>query len=133
MEREHLDALTAAELLRRQEALQAEAHQLIAYLDLFRVLFHAGKPEQIGSSVSGLMVWRDIDFNVLCLGNALNWETIPKRGLAALFRFGVPEQGNFCCAEAQQLAPVWEWSPSSPAENEGQVIPRAISQIWIPR
>ena len=58
MEREHLDAPTAVELLRRQEALQAEAQQLIVQLDLFTMLSPAGKPEQIGSSVSGLMVWR---------------------------------------------------------------------------
>lgn len=66
MQREHLDASAAVELLRRQEALQTEAHQLIGHLDLFTMLSHAGKPEQIGSSVSGLMVWRDLDFNVLC-------------------------------------------------------------------
>lgn len=66
METTSLDATSAATLLRRQEALQAEAQQLIVHLDLFTLLSHAGKPEQIGSSVSGLMVWRDLDFNVLC-------------------------------------------------------------------
>jgi len=71
MEREHLDAPAVVELLRRQEALQAEAHQLIVHLDLFTMLSHAGKPEHIGSSVSGLMVWRDIDFNVLCSHRSL--------------------------------------------------------------
>jgi hypothetical protein len=71
MEREHLDATTAVELLRRQEALQAEAQQLIVHLDLLTMLSPAGKPEQIGSSVSGLMVWRDIDFNVLCSHRSL--------------------------------------------------------------
>jgi hypothetical protein len=71
MEKEHLETRTAVELLRRQEALQAEAQQLIVHLDLFTVLSHAGKPEQIGSSVSGLMVWRDIDFNVLCSHRSL--------------------------------------------------------------
>src|SRR5438046_10304774 len=71
MERNQLDARAAVELLGRQEALQAEAQQLIVHLDLFTVLSHAGKPEQIGSSVSGLMVWRDIDFNVLCSHRSL--------------------------------------------------------------
>jgi hypothetical protein len=71
MEREHLEARAAVELLGRQEALQAEAQQLIVHLDLFTILSHAGKPEQIGSSVSGLMVWRDIDFNVLCSHRSL--------------------------------------------------------------
>jgi hypothetical protein len=72
MEKEHLDARAAIELLRRQEALQAEAQQLIVHLDLFTVLSHAEKPEQIGSTVSGLMVWRDIDFNVLCSHRSLS-------------------------------------------------------------
>ena len=71
MESEHLDQGMAVELLRRQVALQAEAHQLIVHLDLFTMLSQAGKPEQIGSSVSGLMVWRDIDFNVLCSHRSL--------------------------------------------------------------
>ncbi|HLJ32899.1 MAG TPA: hypothetical protein VKU38_04570, partial [Ktedonobacteraceae bacterium] len=62
----------AVELLRRQEALQVEAQRLIGHLDLFRVLAHTGKPEQIGSSVSGLMVWRDLDFNVLCSHRSLH-------------------------------------------------------------
>lgn len=66
MDDEQLDAAAAITLLRRQEALQDEAHQLIGHLDLLAMLSHAGTPELIGSSVSGLMVWRDIDFNVLC-------------------------------------------------------------------
>lgn len=66
MEEVQLDAPMAVALLRRQETLQAEAYQLIGHLDLVRMLSHAGTPEQIGSSVSGLMVWRDIDFNVVC-------------------------------------------------------------------
>lgn len=63
---EKLDAEYAAELLRRQEALQAEALQVVEDLDLMDLLRHAGRVEQIGSSVSGLMVWRDIDLSVLC-------------------------------------------------------------------
>lgn len=61
-----LDATYAAELLRRQEALQSEAQQVITELALIPLLSRAGKPEQIGSSMSGLMVWRDLDFNILC-------------------------------------------------------------------
>ena len=71
MQHEHVDARAAVELLRRQEVLQTKAQQLIVHLDLFAVLAHAGKPEQIGSSVSGLMVWRDLDFNVLCAHRSL--------------------------------------------------------------
>jgi hypothetical protein len=71
LEEERLDAPTAVALLRRQEALQAEAYQLIDHLDLLTMLSDAGTPEQIGSSVSGLMVWRDIDFNVVCSQRSL--------------------------------------------------------------
>jgi hypothetical protein len=54
----------AEELLRRQERLQAEAHAVIADLDLVRVLSALGPLRQIGSAQLGLMVWRDIDFSV---------------------------------------------------------------------
>ncbi len=66
MAHEGLDDAYARELLRRQGLLQAEAHQVIAELDLLTLLSRAGQVEQVGSSVSGLMVWRDLDFNVLC-------------------------------------------------------------------
>jgi hypothetical protein len=59
-----LDDDYAAELLQRQAALQAEAGQVIAALDVPAHLSRAGRVEQIGSSVSGLMVWRDLDFAV---------------------------------------------------------------------
>ena len=55
----------ARDLLRRQDALQAEARLVVAELGLDALLSQAGRVEQVGSSVSGLMVWRDLDFNVL--------------------------------------------------------------------
>ena len=61
-----LETAQVEHLLRRQELLQAEAHQVLAELNLPAVLARAGQPVQVGSSVLGLMVWRDIDFNVLC-------------------------------------------------------------------
>ena len=61
-----LDDAYALELLRRQDALQAEARRVVAALDLVPLLARAGRVEQVGSSVSGLMVWRDLDFSVLC-------------------------------------------------------------------
>jgi hypothetical protein len=61
-----LDDAYALELLRRQDALQAEARRVVADLDLVPLLSRAGRVEQVGSSVSGLMVWRDLDFSVLC-------------------------------------------------------------------
>lgn len=66
MDADHLDHQRAAELLHRQDALQAEARLLVDELDLMAVLSRAGQPQLIGSAVSGLMVWRDIDLNVLC-------------------------------------------------------------------
>jgi len=72
MEAEQLESATAIALLRRQETLQAEAYNLIHELNLLALLSHAGQPEHIGSSVSGLMVWRDIDFNVWCPDRSLH-------------------------------------------------------------
>src|SRR5215213_274498 len=60
------DDAYARELLRRQDALQAEARGVVAELGLVPLLSRAGRVEQVGSSVSGLMVWRDLDFGVLC-------------------------------------------------------------------
>jgi hypothetical protein len=60
-----IDPTYAAELLARQDALQVEAVVVVAELDLPALLVRAGRVEQIGSSVSGLMVWRDLDFNIV--------------------------------------------------------------------
>ena len=62
------DPTYAATLLARQDALQAEATQVIAALNLHAILAPIGLVEQVGSSVSGLMVWRDIDFNIVAPG-----------------------------------------------------------------
>src|SRR5919112_1421720 len=61
-----LDPISAAELLRRADLLQAEAAEVIAELDLVALLGRVGHVEHLGSSVSGLMVWRDIDLAVRC-------------------------------------------------------------------
>jgi len=66
MQQDDLDATYAVELLRRQDTLQAEAQHVIAELNLPALLSQVGTPEQIGSSMAGLMVWRDLDFNILC-------------------------------------------------------------------
>jgi hypothetical protein len=62
----NLDPAFAASLLRRAESLQSEAGDVMRTLDLMAMLAVLGQPEQIGSSVSGLMVWRDIDVTVRC-------------------------------------------------------------------
>lgn len=63
---ETLSPERASELLARQEALQAEAARVLADMDLFAVLARAGEVSQVGSSATGLMVWRDVDIEVLC-------------------------------------------------------------------
>jgi hypothetical protein len=62
----NLDPVYAASLLRRAKALQTEADEVMRTLDVMAILAVLGQPEQIGSSVSGLMVWRDIDVTVRC-------------------------------------------------------------------
>jgi hypothetical protein len=56
----------AMELLVRQRALQAEAEEVRARLDLDRVLGAVGDPVLVGSAALGLMAWRDIDTTVVC-------------------------------------------------------------------
>jgi hypothetical protein len=53
-------------LFARQAALQAEAADVIADLDLFALLRTVGHPTHTGSSALGLMVRRDIDATTVC-------------------------------------------------------------------
>ncbi len=62
----------AAELLHRQEALQAEVHTVLAELHLMEVLTSIGQVRRVGSSVLGVMVWRDIDLNVSAAGVSID-------------------------------------------------------------
>jgi hypothetical protein len=50
-----------AELLARQDRLQREACELADDLRLDQVLARAGRVMRVGSVVTGLMVWRDLD------------------------------------------------------------------------
>ena len=65
MDTRSLDATYTAELLQRQHLLQVEAQQVLADLDLLACLGRLGHAEHIGSSVSGPMVWRDLDVGAL--------------------------------------------------------------------
>ena len=78
MASERPGAVYAARLLERQDALQAEADRLVDQLDLAAMLGRAGRFERLGSSVSGLMVWRDIDLGASCepLSPEQAWETM---------------------------------------------------------
>ena len=54
----------AEQLLQRQAILQNEAQTIVKELDLVRLLSNAGTVRVHGSSVLGLMTWRDIDVGV---------------------------------------------------------------------
>jgi hypothetical protein len=62
----NLEPAYAASLFRRAKALQTEADEVMRTLAVMPMLGVLGHPEHIGSSVSGLMVWRDIDVTVRC-------------------------------------------------------------------
>ena len=53
------------ELFARQAALQAEATQVLAELDLDRLFADVGPVLVVGSYLSGLMCWRDLDVCLL--------------------------------------------------------------------
>lgn len=99
MNPEVLDPKYAADLLDRQEALQSEAAAVLEDLNLLAVLSRIGTPQQIGSCASGLMVWRDIDCNVVSPSLSINdaFETV--RLLAAHPRISkvryMNERGRF--------------------------------------
>lgn len=65
-------------LLARQADLQREAEAFVRELGLIEPLGRAGRVVQLGSTVTGLMVWRDVDFGVDAPGltAAAAWETM---------------------------------------------------------
>ncbi len=60
-----LGSASDQELLARQAALQAEAAQVLAVLDLDALFGDVGPVLVVGSYVSGLMCWRDLDVCLL--------------------------------------------------------------------
>lgn len=80
MEIRELDYDYVAELYQRQQDLQVEAQEIIHELDIVSRLGVVGEVYQIGSLVSGLMVWRDIDFDIVC----------KERTVAAIFAAMIP-------------------------------------------
>ncbi len=61
---ETLTAEQIHDLLNRQKMLQDEAQLVLAELEVAQHLSSVGSLRQLGSSVLGLMVWRDIDLAV---------------------------------------------------------------------
>lgn len=55
-----------SELLRQQDALQAEARAVELDLQLEQRLSPIGQLFRVGSAALGLMVWRDLDLTVVC-------------------------------------------------------------------
>jgi hypothetical protein len=53
-----------AELLARQRSLQEEARRFTSELGVAESLGRLGRVIPVGSAVTGLMVWRDVDFTV---------------------------------------------------------------------
>jgi hypothetical protein len=70
--------LSDAELLAREEALQAEAQAFLLANQVERRLARAGRVLLVGSYVTGLMVWRDLDVCVDAadLDRATAWELV---------------------------------------------------------
>jgi hypothetical protein len=70
--------LTDAELLARQDRLQAEACDFLELHRVERLLAPAGRVVLVGSYVTGLMVWPDLDVCVdaLGLGRERAWQLV---------------------------------------------------------
>ena len=77
-------------LLHRQAELQREARDVVDRLRLVELLGRAGRVVQLGSAVTGLMVWRDLDFGVDGSGltSEVAWETVrPLLGRCLALRY----------------------------------------------
>ncbi len=64
LEQETLQPARITQLLQRQQELQDESQRVVKELNLLELLSKAGVVRQVGSSILGLMVWRDIDLAV---------------------------------------------------------------------
>ena len=70
-----------SELLRNQEKLQREAKEVIEKLNLVKILSQYGKVNVVGSLKYDLMVWRDIDIDLVLKNEILEiyyWEIVKK-------------------------------------------------------
>ena len=101
MDSDRPEATYVARLLEQQDILQAEANRLVEQLDLPTMLGGAGRFERLGSSVSGLMVWRDLDLGASCGWLSPEWAWETRAPLAAHPRTTRVEYRN----ETGRLAP----------------------------
>lgn len=77
-------------LLARQAELQREAAAFVGDLGLLELLGRAGRVVPLGSAVTGLMVWRDLDFGVDAPGltSSAAWATLhPLLGRCSSLRY----------------------------------------------
>jgi hypothetical protein len=78
------------DLLARQAELQREAAAFVDGIGLLELLSRAGRVVPLGSAVTGLMVWRDLDFGVDAPGLTSDgaWETLrPLLGRTSSLRY----------------------------------------------
>lgn len=108
MEYRELDYEYVAELYQRQQDLQVEAQEIIHELDIISRISEVGEVYQIGSLVSGLMVWRDIDFTIVCRG----------REAADVFRAMVPIMSDERIIKLDYVNETGLRSPSGLPEDE---------------
>ncbi|HVB20422.1 MAG TPA: hypothetical protein VNG51_00565 [Ktedonobacteraceae bacterium] len=78
VDEEALQPERVTQLVQRQQELQDESQRVLEELNLLTLLSQAGVVRQVGSSVLGLMVWRDIDLAVSSPGlhSTRVWETM---------------------------------------------------------
>lgn len=146
----------ADELQRRQDALQAEAADILADLDLFSVLSCAGEVTLVGSSATGLMVRRDIDvcdvwtpdvaFKAVrpLASHARVWG-LRYRNETGAFNPGFPADGHYwgvsyrADSGEEWNLDIWFWSRNAPPEDAGyaeelrrRLTPEArVAILWI--
>lgn len=70
--------MTTEELLKQQDELQKEGKQLLEKIGLLEFISRFAKPEIVGSMASGLMVWPDIDLELVVdrFNDEDYWETV---------------------------------------------------------
>ncbi|HYT77703.1 MAG TPA: hypothetical protein VEQ37_00270 [Actinomycetota bacterium] len=95
------------ELLRRQDELQAEAATVRQDLGFDHRLSAHGEVVPVGSPALGLMVWRDLDFTVVC----------PRLDVEAVVRTGAGFARHRRVREVRFINDTGEWNtdPTYPA------------------
>jgi hypothetical protein len=93
---------TDDELLERQAVLQAEGRAFVAKHEIERLLEPLGRVIPVGSAVTGLMVWRDLDYTVDAPGIAARdvWDELRPLLYACQRLVYADETGDFVAETA---------------------------------